>query len=197
MGWSMPDGREVFTLSEFIANLDLKRVDPAGPVFDLQKLEWLDGEWIRSFSDQDLAKRLKEYTKTDLREIERVLPLVKERLKKLSEFDQLTSYFFQGEIDLDKKQVIPKSKNSSGTIAMLEDVEKALSSKKDWREEEIEAALNAKPDELSWSKTDLFQTIRYIETGTKATPPLFDTLEAIGKEKTISRLQKAIEILSQ
>ncbi|MCH7541200.1 glutamate--tRNA ligase [Patescibacteria group bacterium] len=197
MGWSMPDSREKFTLDEFIENFDLGRVDPAGPVFDLQKLDWLNGEWIRSLPKDKLVDKLNEYTTTSPSDIKRTLPLVQERIKKLSEFDSLTGYFYQKKVELDPKQIIPKTKNSSATISVLSNIEKSLSTLKpnEWNAKNIERVLMEKPSELGWSKTDLYQTIRYVETGSRSTPPLYETLETIGKEKTTDRLRAVVELL--
>ena len=196
MGWSMPDSREKFTLEEFIENFDLGRVDPAGPVFDLRKLEWLNGEWIRDLSAEELTTRLKDYTEVGETEIKRILPLVQDRLKKLSEFGQLTNYFFQTKVSLDSGQIVPKDQDAGATKKVLKDLEDALSTLKKWDRQSIEKALQKKPEELGWSKTDLFQTLRYVETGSKATPPLFDVLEVIGKKIAIDRLQKAMHQLN-
>jgi glutamyl-tRNA synthetase len=193
----MPSEKEKFTLDEFIKNFDLDRVDPAGPVFDQQKLEWLNGEWIRSLKNKDLAERLKEYSKTTSSEVEKVLPLVQNRLKKLSEFDSLTHYFFKDRVDIDPNQAIPKGHDSAATVVMLQNVEESLSKVERWEKDAIEKTLNEKSNELGWTRTNLFQTTRYIQTGSRATPPLHETLEVIGKQKTLARFKNATKILSQ
>ena len=174
MGWSMPDSREKFTLKEFIENFDLGRVDPAGPVFDLRKLDWLNGEWIRALSIEELATRLKDYADVDESGIKRILPLVQDRLKKLSDFNELTSYFYQAEVNIDPNQIIPKGQNADDTKKVLKNLEDSLSGIKKWDRGAIEKVLQKKPEELGWSKTDLFQTLRYVETGNRAAPPLFE-----------------------
>jgi glutamyl-tRNA synthetase len=193
----MPDGREKFSLPEFIENFDLGRVDPTGPVFDVQKLEWLNGEWIRSLPSKEIAERIKEYTKVSISNVEKVLPLIQERLKKLSEFDQLTAYFFKGAVELEKKQIVPKKHDLATTIDMLRKVEKSLAATKNWDKATIEQILNKITDDLGWSKTDLFQTVRYVETASRATPPLPETLEVVGKEKILRRIRNAVKLLSQ
>ena len=196
MGWSMPDSREKFSLSEFIENLDLKRIDPAGPVFDLQKLDWLNGEWIRAMSKTQLAERLKDYTRVGSIDIARVLPLVQERLKKLAEFDLLTGYFFKKEIDIVPKEISPKDKTKEETVSVLKTINGSLEKIEKSDKESIEKSLADKPEGTGWSKTDLFQMIRYVQTGSRSAPPLFETLEAIGKEVTVARIKKAITLLS-
>jgi len=195
MGWSMPDGREKFTRDEFIREFDLARVDPTGPVFDLQKLEWLNGEWIRSLSAEELTRKLEGYAEVGSSDIRKVLPLVHERLKRLSEFDNLTNYFFDEEIEIAKETIIQKGKGVKETKEVLQKIAAALSTT-DWNKKEIEDTVKRQQEKIGWSNTDLFQTIRGVATGTRATPPLFDTLEAIGKEKVAKRFKKAIALLS-
>ena len=194
MGWSMPDSREKFDLEDFVENFDFGRVDPAGPIFDIQKLEWLNGEWIRGLGDEDLARRLEGYTGRSNEQIRKILPLVKERLKKLSEFDTLTSYFFETP-HINKNEIVPKGKSLEETAKVLNSVVDVLSKEIKWEDEILHLALVNKPGELGWSKTDVYQTIRYATTGSRATPPLFDTLEAIGKDQVLNRLKNAIKIL--
>ena len=108
----------------------------------------------------------------------------------------MTSYFYQAEVDIDPVQIIPNGQNADDTKKVLKTLEDSLSNIEKWDRGAIEKVLQKKPEELDWSKTDLFQTLRYVETGSKATPPLFDILEAIGKKNTIVRLQKAIHRLN-
>ncbi|MDP2671730.1 MAG: glutamate--tRNA ligase [bacterium] len=197
MGWSMPDGKEIFGLEEFVEKLDLKRVDPAGPVFDNQKLDWLNGEYIRKISETDLASTLikGKFTKFSEAQMKLVLPLVKERMKKLSEFDQLVSYFFEdSEIAVDL--LVQKGKTKEETKKVLEIFEKPLKQLNSWEKDKIEEAIKNKQKEIDWSNSDLFMTLRLAATGSRATPPLFDTLEALGKEKTLARLGQVVAKLS-
>ena len=199
MGWSMPDSREKFTLKEFIENFDLGRVDPAGPVFDLQKLDWLNGEWIRGSDDSNLTDRLVNYTKRNRDQIKRVLPLVKERMKKLSDFDNLTFYFFESKLNLDPKLLKPKNTTSVFASKVLHHLRNSLSEveSNNWRQEDLLKVLTNEVEESGWSKTNLFQTTRYSVSGSIGTPPLDQTLEEIGKTETINRLDAAIELLRQ
>jgi glutamyl-tRNA synthetase len=195
MGWSMPDGREKFSLEEFIREFDVSRIDPAGPIFDLQKLDWLNGEWIRSLPTKETSKRLGGYTKRTPEEIGKVLPLVYERMKKLSEFDLLTSYFFQDKVELDENILVRKGKTPKEVISVLYNIKDSVLKTKKWDRKTIDQFLEGKPAELGWSKTDLFQTIRYSVSGSIGTPPLDETLEKIGQERTEDRLGETIRLL--
>jgi glutamyl-tRNA synthetase len=189
MGWSMPDEREKFTLDEFIENFDFSRVDPSGPVFDIQKLDWLNGEWIRSLPEKDLAVRLREFTKAEAKDIEKIIPLVRERLKKLLEFDQQTKFFFV-EPKIDQKLLLIPGRNEEEIKKALDESIKIYQDL-DWQKEKLEEATRKLADKLGWKSPDLFMSLRVVVTGSKISPPLFETFTALGKEKTMERIKKA------
>ncbi|OGY22943.1 MAG: glutamate--tRNA ligase [Candidatus Woykebacteria bacterium RBG_13_40_15] len=195
MGWSMPDEREKFTLKEFIDNFDFARVDPSGPVFDLQKLDWLNGQWIRSLPEKELADRLKDYTKRDLKQIEIVLPLVRERLKKLSEFEAQTKLFFE-EPSVDTKLLLDLGHNEKETKEALGEAAK-LYKGLGWGTPRLEGETRKLSEKLGWIASDLFMCLRIAITGSKVSPPLFETLTVLGKEETVKRLKKISSLFSK
>ena len=192
LGWSMPGDKELFSLDEFIKNFSFDRIDPSGPIFDLQKLDWMNGEYIRKTDNAELENLLADFTKVKKEDIRRVLPLIKERMKKLSEFDNLTSYFFEEKIPVDKGVIIQADVNSNATVSALKVVESSFSKIDKWDKGVIEEVLNMDLPKVDLNKKDLFQTVRGTVTGSNATPPLFDTLEAIGQGKVLDRLGTAI-----
>lgn len=195
MGWSMPDEKEIFTLTEMIEGFTFERVSPAGPIFDIQKLDWLNGEYIRAMSPKELVGRITDgFTKYTKEQVEKVLPLVQERMKKLSEFDDLIGYFFEQKIKLSAELIVQKGKKSAETAEVLTTVAGVLD-KSHWDKTSIEETIKEVQQTLGWSNSDLFMSIRVAVSGSKATPPLFDTLEFIGKERTISRLKEASGLL--
>ena len=194
MGWSMPDEREKFSLKEFVEHLDLKRVDPTGPVFDIQKLDWLNGTWIRSLPARELARRLKDYTSQNAADIEMVLPLIYERMKKLSEFDSLTGFFFKDQ-PLSKEPLLEVGGSEEETRQRLTEVLR-LYQKLGWEAVTLEEKTRQLVESKDWKKADLFMLIRIAATSSKISPPLFQTLAILGKEKTLKRLQAAAGLLS-
>ncbi|OGY21838.1 MAG: glutamate--tRNA ligase [Candidatus Woykebacteria bacterium GWB1_45_5] len=194
MGWSMPDEREVFAVQDFIENFDLKRVDPTGPIFDLQKLDWLNGAWIRSLPEDMLVGKLKDYTGQSSFEIEKVLPLVQERMKKLSEFDSLTGFFFK-EPSLSKEPLL-------GIVGLGDETKQRLNQvldlyqRLDWKAAVLEEKTASLVENQGWRRADMFMLVRVATTGSRISPPLFQTLAVLGKEKTIRRLQTAVRLLS-
>ncbi len=190
MGWSMPKDQEIFTLEEMVNAFTFDRISPVGPVFDVTKLDWLNGEYIRKMSDEQLLVQVKNYSKSSAEQIKKVLPLVKERMKKLSDFDKLTSYFFSDSLEIDVREFPVKDKKKMAEI--LTGVKEEFASLNDWNKESLLKAMEEALKKLALSKTDVFQTIRVATTGSKASPPLDDTLMVLGKEKVEKRLDQAL-----
>lgn len=202
MGWSMPKDQEIFSLEDMVKAFSFERLDVAGPVFDIEKLRWLNGEYIRKLSEDELVERLVggKFTKYTKEQIGKKLPLVQERMKTLSEFDQLVTYFFEDKLkpNLDLIQKV-SGHDILATIEILKDFQAAASqiNEDQWKKETLEANFKDKPEQKGWSKTNYFQLVRTTVSGTNQTPPLFDILEEIGKDKvekrtlgTISELEK-------
>lgn len=188
MGWSHPQEKEVFPLSEFIRLFRLKDLKPVGPAFDLKKLEWLNGEYIRKTKDPDLATQIwefyeKKYPK-DL--IDRTIPLIKERIKKLSDYLPLCKFFF----------VAPKNFETdfSSHRQLLTDMKDSLQKLESWKAAKIGEVMQKLADEKKLSYGKFFMILRVAVTGKKVTPPLNESLEILGKEKVIKRLEKGIGI---
>ncbi len=198
MGWSMPNDQEIFSLDEMIKSFKFARIGTVGPVFDTQKLDWLNGEYIRAKSDKSLCDYLiaEGITKLSEEQVLQALPLVKERIKKLGEFDALVGYFFSEPRQLAKELLVQKGKSSKETTQVLEKVALALQNS-NWDKNSIETSVRREQQNLGWSNSDLFMTIRVAVSSSTTTPPLFDTLEIIGKKGVIRRLKKAALELSK
>lgn len=195
LGWSMPDDQEIFSLEDMVENFSFDRVDPAGPIFDVQKLDWLNGEYIRSMNPATLAKKLVEgeFTRYTVEQVNQVLSLVQERMKKLSEFDSLVNFFFEP-VKSSKEDFLPKAKDQEDSKKILVTLSEALANIA-WTAEVLEKEISQYQENTDWSRKDLFMTLRKVVTGREATPPLFETLAIIGKEKTLERLDQAIQQL--
>src|SRR5258708_219832 len=180
-GWSHPDGKDIFSLEEFIEKLDIKRVRKAGPKFDLTKLDWLNGEYIRAMSDEIFTKKIlgfydKKYSYKDADLIVKIAPLVKDRIKKLSEFESFAGFFFE------KPKVDHKlfGKNYQEHLrAATEGVE------------ENEKDLIEVVKEHNFKTGEFFMDLRIAITGSKFTPPINESIVILGKEETLKRLKNA------
>jgi glutamyl-tRNA synthetase len=198
MGWTMPDERDQFTLDEFITEFRLEDISLGGPVFDIDKLKWLNGKYLRDLSVEELAARLhggplsNDY-------LLRILPLVSERIDSLADFVPYAGFFFSGDVDYDPKalpKLVAKGRTPPQTAkAFRLLLEGHLDAVAVWDAEAIEAALRCFCDEGDWSPKELFMPVRIAVTGRTATPPLFETMEVLGKERCRWRLRQAIEYL--
>ena len=198
MGWAMPDEREEFSLEEFVSEFTLERISLGGPVFDVEKLKWLNGKYLRRLTPAEVLDRLRAGPLSDEHLVE-VLPLVQERIDTLEDFFAYASFFFTGEVVLDDeglKALVPQGRLAAETAKLLralleEEVDRIL----DWSTETLEESLRRFGEKKGWTPKELFMTVRVAATGRKASPPLFETLAVLGKETCRRRLRRAVEIL--
>lgn len=198
MGWSMPGDVEKFTLDEMIGAFTWERMSLSGPVFNIEKLEWLNGNYIRDLSPEELRARvLAEVFDADL--MARIMPLVQERMRRLDEFVPLADFFFTTDVAVTAEQLIPKKgHDKADTYRMVRDIGEQLDALHRWKTAEIEAVLRAWPEKNpDWKVRDLFMTIRVLVTGRVASPPLFETMEAMGKALCQDRFRRAAAVLQQ
>jgi glutamyl-tRNA synthetase len=198
MGWAMPDERDQFTREEFSAALRLESISLGGPVFDLEKLNWLNGKYLRDLDVDGLLARLREGPLADSY-LRRMLPLVQERIDTLADFVPYASFFFAGELSYDET-ALPKLVAADRTPvetakALRTLLEEHLDLIIDWNAETIEGALRRFLEASGWSTKELFMPVRVAVTGRTATPPLYETMEVLGKERCRRRLRHAMGLL--
>ena len=198
MGWTMSDERDQFTLAEFIAELGLDDISLGGPVFDLEKLRWLNGKYIRDLSLDEFLERLRGGALSD-DYLLRILPLVQERVDTLADFVPYAEFFFVDGVAYDPTalaKMVAKNHTAPQTAkAFRLLLEKDLDPILEWNAENIEAAVRGFCDDNDWASKELFMPVRVALTGRTATPPLFETMEVLGKARCRSRLRRAIETL--
>jgi glutamyl-tRNA synthetase len=198
MGFSMPDGREEFTLDEFVSVFDLERISLGGPVFDLEKLTWLNGRYLRRLSTGEMIDRLRSHLLSD-GYLSQVIPLCRERVDTLEGFFEYASFFFVGEVAYDEaalQGMVPKGRTPAEVAkALAALVEKHVDPELEWTADRVEASLKAFAEGAGWVPKELFMTVRLATTGRAATPPLFETLAVLGKEVCRRRLRRAAEAL--
>lgn len=199
-GFSMPDGAEVFPFESMVKNFSFDRINTAGPVFDLEKLDWLNGVWIRSLSPAEFAERMIRFgsPEKDRAFLTAVAPLVQERLRKLSEFSDLTDFFSKDALDYPVESLLPKkgALTKSDVAAMLGSFLASLGSLAEFAAPAIEAACVADAERLKWKKGDYFMALRVAVTGKAVTPPLCDSMVLLGREKVVARVTEAARRLS-
>lgn len=204
MGWSMPDEREVFTLDEMIASFSFDRISLGGPVFDLQKLEWLNGMYIRQLSPAALSQRLLESARAksrlldDSAYVDAITPLLQERLRTLGDFQNMAAFFYDAPLAYDKALLLPKGRSPRETVKVLTEVTEVLTRHAGpWQDAELETSVRAYVEGAKWPGRDLFMTLRIAVTGRTASPPLFATMQVLGKDLCLSRLEDAVALLQK
>lgn len=203
LGWTPPDGKEVISLNEMVQVFDLEKVHLTPAVFDITKLEWMNGEYIRKTQNSKLRSQIMEYLKEisggeierpTEEEIEKVIPLVKERIKKLSDFIPLTDFLWEKpEYDREVFERL-KIKDQKGALSkVLESMEKL---EMPWKADEFEETFRKLAEELDLSAGQLFQLIRVAVSGQTVTPPLFDCIKILGEQETINRIKEVVDTQS-
>lgn len=191
LGWSHPAEKEIFSLEEFVDNFDLSRVRKAGPVFDTQKLDWLNGVYIREKSDSELVHLVSQYIAANVPRdlLARIVPLVKERVLKLSDVEPLVSFFWE-EPQLGKGLFEdPKS------VVCITAALHSLGSVKEWELDQINSVLQKEIKEKDFKTGDFYMALRLALTGRKVTPPINESIEILGQDKVLHRLEEAQKVL--
>ncbi len=195
LGWTPKSGKEILTMDEMIAEFDLKDVHATPAVFDITKLEWMNGEYIRQMPDEELTKRLQEFLVDHPAKdkIALVVPLIKERIKKLSDFVPLTDFLWEApELDV---EVFNKLKINNLKEALEKISEKLETMEKPWKTEIFEKTFRDLADELKIKTGSMFQLIRVAVSGQTVTPPLFESIQILGEEETLKRVQAALAFI--
>ncbi len=198
IGWSFGEDREVFTVQETIERFDLSRVNPAGGAFPIEKLDWLNGVYIREMADDELARRLlpvfeKAGYPVDLERVRRVVPLIKVRIKTLNDALDMAGFIFTPSFTPPSaEQIVQKGMDAASTRAALQAAADRLAALPDFSATTQEHALRALADELGLKTGQLFGALRAATTGQQVSPPLFETMEVLGREETLKRIRQAI-----
>jgi glutamyl-tRNA synthetase len=205
LGWSPGTEEEVFTLAELTERFELDKVQKGGARFDRERLEWLNGQWIRRLDDEDLVGRLMPFLEAahiagDIDrlpgedEVRGLLPIVRERLPTLAALVDVVGFLWIDDLDVDPAMLIPKRWDVTTTRSSLAAARDLLAAHDavTWEADELEPALRELVETRGWKAGDLFMAVRVATTGRTATPPLFDTLVALGRERTLARLDAAI-----
>ena len=209
LGWSTGTEEEILSLEEIAGRFDLEHVQKGGAVFDKDRLEWLNGQWIRRLDSEDLIERVLPFLEADRQagridrvptaeELRPLVPIVQERLPTLAAAGDLIGFLWQDSVTVDPAMLVPKRWDAPTTLAALREAREALDGAVGpvtFEADELEPPLRALAESNGWKAGDLFMAIRVAVTGRTATPPLFDSLVALGRERVLARLDAAIASL--
>ena len=196
MGWSFGGDKEKFTLDEMVEVFSWDRVSLGGPVFDPDKLRWLNEKYIHELGDEELVDALLGW-RLAREHLLRIVPLMRERIKRLDEFIPATEYFFSGDLDLTpvadslKISEIPSKDLRKVILELIEDYEVMP----EWTAANLDATSRAFCERLGHKTKHIFMLLRLLATGRKASPPLFETMEILGKELVRRRLRVGADFI--
>lgn len=198
-GWSPKDNQQFFTLAEMIEKFDLDGINKNDPIIDLKKLDYFNGYYIRQKTDEELYDLMYPYMsdkekKWGREKLLKTIPLIKDRLKKLSDWQELTKYFFV-EPDVKNTSALLSTLNPQhvSTKQILQKILEYLKNPAVWENSDIwQTGLRKIADEFKIKHGDLFMILRVCVWGDKITPPLYETMSVIGKEESLKRIEKIL-----
>jgi glutamyl-tRNA synthetase len=204
LGWSYGDDREFFSLDELLSKFDIGRVSRKPASFDPDKLDWMNEQWIKKLSVPDRTDRLIPFLRTsgliedepegeERARLEKIVDLIGDRVKLLSDINDLAGFFLARDIDYDKIAV-SKVLAKPGAGEILAGLHRVISGCPDFRPETLEAAIRSFAEEAGLSLSKVAQPLRVALAGRTASPGIFETLSLLGKDLSLARVERAREM---
>jgi glutamyl-tRNA synthetase len=195
MGWSMPDESEKFSLADMLANFDIQRVSLGGPIFDVEKLSWLNGMWIREdLSDAELADRLQEWA-LNRKNLLAVLPHAKQRMETLSDLVPLAAFLVSGTLPLTEADFAGVKGTREQVLQGLQFVLWKLEAQRHWERDAIFADVKTIANAQELKMKDFLAPFFIAVSGSAASISVFDAMVLLGPDMTRARIRHAIEVL--
>ena len=201
MGWGVAED-ELMTLDQMIERFSIDTLTPSPAAINFQKLDHFNGAHIRLLSTEDLAARIKPYFTAAGLEVQndvvlKITPLIRERLATLDDSLAFASFFFKEDVQPNPEDLIAKGLDAKGSAAIAKKSYEILNSLPDISHQTAEPAMRSYVESSGLSANQVFGLLRVAVTGQKVSPPLFESMEVIGRERVLQRLGKAIEILEK
>lgn len=206
-GWSYDDHTEIMDREEIIERFSVDRIQSSPARWNPEKLRDMNGIYIRKLSGDAVAHQILPFlaqagfvgepaSKDETSYVRQLVPLIHDRLEELAQAPELLEFFFRDVAYPDPSQIVPKKMDAAGTVAALQAAHRTLSGINEWQHDPIETALRALVEELGLKAGQLFGAIRVAVTGRTVAPPLFETLVALGKQRSLERIEAAASVLS-
>lgn len=212
LGWSLDDKTEIISMEELVQHFSLERIVKSAAIFNIEKLTWMNGVYIRRLSQENLTDRLRKILDSqtaaeealkalprpiDPEYLKTIVPLIQDRLKTLSEEEvwELCSFFFLEPPEY-QDSLLPKGLDRQTTQSALAATAQALQTLEAFDSQHLESTLRPLAERLGLKTGQLFGAIRLAVTGSTAAPPLFDTLAVLGRERVLHRLGHVIATLA-
>ncbi len=202
MGWSYDDHTEFFTLPDLVEKFSLEHLTPSPAAINFTKLDHFNGEHIRALAHDDLARRVRPFLTKAGYEVDdavllKIIPLIRERLVTLDDAIPFGGFFFRQEVIPQAADLIPKNLSAAEAAAIAHQSLSVLESLPELSPAAAEPPMRALVEGLGLSAGQVFGILRVAVTGQTVSPPLFESMEVIGKERVLARLRQAISLLDQ
>ena len=201
LGWSLDDKTELFSAKDLIDSFSIERVSKSGAIFNNDKLDWMNGHYIRDMSSDELADSLLDFWEAypppempalPSRELAlKIAPMVQERLKTLRDAAPLVAFLFKDDIEYSADELIQRRMDSESTQRCLQAAKVALAKLDAYNTESIETTLRGLVKDIDVKAGQLFGSLRVATTGQRVAPPLFESLEVLGRERTLDLIDVA------
>ena len=206
LGWSLDDHTEIISRDDLIRYFSIERISKTGAIFNYDKLRWMNGVYLRQLSLEDFLERVLPFLNEGLpQEVERpiskeyvrqIVPLIQERITTLDEAAEYASFFFLDELSYDPNLLIGKKMTAEATLKALEAAQEKLEALDNFDVPLLEETLRHLAEELGLKTGQLFGALRVAVTGRTASPPLFQTMAVLGKERCLRRIKMALSALN-
>jgi glutamyl-tRNA synthetase len=205
LGWAIAEDRDIFSMEEMVAAFDIKRVNPNPARFDLKKCEAINATHLRGLGTEELTQRMVPYLQAAdllgepagdeaLATLAAAAPLVHERMTTLAESVEMLGFLFVDESRFERDPADTEKMLNADGRAVVKAAHEALAALESWDTESIDTALRkALVEELGLKPRNAFGPVRVAVTGRRVSPPLFESLELLGRERSLARLQSAQE----
>ncbi len=207
LGWSLDDKTELMSRDELIRKFSLERVSRTAAIFNQDKLDWMNGVYIRHLSLEDFTQQAFPFLDRSLPSqvkrplfadyVKQIMPLIQERARTLAEVADLAEFFFVDELEYDMPLLVGKDMSRESATQALEVAQQRLGQLEVFDVESLEALLRPMAAELGLKTGQLFGTLRVATTGRTAAPPLFQTMAVLGKQRCLGRIGRALDRLSK
>jgi len=195
MGWSMPDESEKFSLAQMIEHFDIQRVSLGGPIFDVEKLRWLNGTWIREDLDEaQLAQRLVDWAYNEAN-LMKVLPHAQKRMEILSDFAPLAGFLVSGTLPLSEASFAGVRGEREELVRILQLALWRMEALRHWSRDTIWDDLKELADKLEVKVKDLLAPLFVAIAGSSASFSVVDSMELLGPDMSRARIRHALEVL--
>lgn len=194
MGYSLPNEAEKFSLAEMLETFDIQRVSLGGPIFDVEKLTWLNAEWLRALTAEELKEKILTWANNSDK-LTAIAKAIQPRISLLSDAVNWSAFYFQNLPQISESNFENKNLSKEQTLEILQLAQWQLENLPEWTEEYIQTVLTTLANTLEIKLRDFMSPFFIAIAGSKSSTPVMNAMYVIGADMTLQRLRHAIEIL--